>query len=52
MYNNIKSIFLKKKNLSQVTVKQSIAMNDSLLNKPKPNWEIQMDWENDVNVIK
>ena len=35
---------------SQVTVKQSMffSMNDNLNNAPRPNWEIQMDWENDV----
>ena len=45
MYNIIKSIFLKKKNLSEVTIKQSTVffMSDSFENTPRPNWEIQMD---------
>ena len=44
MYNIIKSIFVKKKNLSEVTIKQSVFfMSDSFENTPRPNWEIQMD---------
>ena len=49
-----KRLFEKGK-LSQVTVKQStvfFSLNDRFKNIPRPNWEIQMDWENDVNVIK
>ena len=43
-------MFLKKKKLSQVTVKQSIvfSMNDSFLNTPRPNQKIQIDFENDI----
>ena len=50
MCNVIKSIFLKKKKLPQVTVKQStvFSLNDSFKNTPRPNWEIQIDWEDDV----
>ena len=44
-----KCLFEKEK-LSQVTVKQSsfFSLNDRFKNIPRPNWEIQMDWENDV----
>ena len=24
------------------------SLNDSFKNTPRPNWDIQMDWENDV----
>ena len=35
---------------SQVALKQSTVfpINDSLKNTLRPNWEIQMDWENDA----
>ena len=50
MYDIIKSILLKKEKLYQVTVKQFtvFSMNDSFQNTPRPSWEIQMDWENDI----
>ena len=45
-----KSIFLKKKKLSQVNIKKSVfySMSDMFKNTHQPHWEIQMDWENDV----
>ena len=45
-----KNVFLKKKKLSQVTVKNPLlfSMNDRFKKTPRPNWEIQMDWENDA----
>ena len=45
-----KSIFLKKKKLSQVTIKKSVffSMSDMFKNTHQPHWEIQMDWESDV----
>ena len=46
MYNIIKRVFLKKKKLSQVTA--VFFFNNSFKNTPRPNWDIQMDWENDV----
>ena len=35
---------------SQVAIKQSsfFSANDSFKNIPRPNWEIQMHWENDL----
>ena len=44
-------VCFEKEKTSQVTVNQSTAFffyEWWLLNTPKPNWEIQMDWENDV----
>ena len=42
MYNIIKSLFLRKKKLSQVTVKQPtvFSMNDTFHYTPRPKWEI------------
>ena len=37
---------------SQVKQSTVFSINDNFKNTPRPNWEIQMDWENDVNVIK
>ena len=45
-----KASFWKRKNLSQVTVKQSTVFFLWIIafkTDPRSNWEIQMDWENE-----
>ena len=49
MYNIIKSLFEKEKTFSNKhkTI-YFFSLNDNFKNIPRPNWEIQMDWENDI----